>query len=197
MGAQTYLLVLGEIQGHMPCKLYKKHANELLVGAVIVLQQPAVLTLNFGESHYLILTANNLVQIYYPAKHTNTVNSVELENLAANELLELISLVEKHENNKDFSVNTIKKEQTVSENHLKTTQQPQTVAVINATKIEQQITTEKKKKFDFKVVNEQNSGDETLSQCSQIIIKSQNPAHDKILNKVFDGVDADSFFEDF
>lgn len=184
----------------MPCKLYKKHVNELLVGAVVVLQQPAVLTLNFGESHYLILTANNLVQIYYPAKHKNAVNSVELQNLPANELLKLISVVEKHETNKetkDFCVNTIKKKETVAENRLKTTQQPQTVAVINKTKIEQQITTEKKKKFDFKVVKEQNSGDETLSQCSQIIIKSQNPAHEKILNKVFDGVDADSFFEDF
>lgn len=38
---------------------------------------------------------------------------------------------------------------------------------------------------------------EEMESCSQIVIKSQNAAHNKILQKVFEGVDADSFFSDF
>lgn len=136
MKNNVFLLLLGEIQAHIPCKLYKEHANELIVGAVVVLKQPAVLTLNFGQSHYLILIESNLMQIYYPNKSSNDVNLIELQDFNGKELLLLYSIVE------------TRKVQTDGE------------------------------------------------QCSQIQIKSQNPTEEIIIKSIFDGIDANSFFDD-
>lgn len=139
----SIVFVLGEMQCHIPCKLYKDYTKQLTVGSVIVLKQPAVLTLNFGQSHYLIITSSNLVQIYFKQQRNDveTINLVQIQDL--------------------FEKTRMESEQ-----------------------------------FDFKncraAVNE-----EIQVQSSQIVIKSENPAHDSILQNVFEGVDADSFFDDF
>lgn len=182
--------------------MYKKHKNELVVGAVIILKQPAVLTLNFGESHYLILTANNLLQIYYPTKHKNDVSTIKLQNFTHDELLLLISQVKTANINKTTKENEIKNPQKTVVNNLQINENRSQTNESSKTKI--MVDSCCKGKFDFKSVrkNELNRKQSSLdnvsgASLSQIVIKSQNPAHEKILQTVFDGVDVDSFFGDF
>lgn len=145
-------MFLDEIQCHIPYTLYNEYKTELIVGAVIIVKQPAVLTLNFGQTHYLVLTKNNLIQIYYYSEK-NHVKCIKLQN---------------------FFIDTIDSKKTDNKFHFK---MPKNVTVVEEKKIDNE------EKF--------------VSQCSQIVISSQNPVHEKILQTVFDGVDADSFFDDF
>jgi hypothetical protein len=75
----------GEIQGTIIHNLYEEYSSSLVVGSVVVLKQFSVLTAGANNNHYLTITSNNLVTIYW--KDADEVKVIKVQQVSCEELM--------------------------------------------------------------------------------------------------------------
>ncbi|RZC40931.1 DUF4539 and/or tRNA anti-codon domain containing protein [Asbolus verrucosus] len=157
----------GEIQGTIIHNLYEEYSSSLQVGSVIVLKHFGVLTTH--NNHYLTITLKNLVTIYTKSKDGDEESEVRV--IKVQQIGDVdCDAVPKEKPQKKTTGNIFEDDLALPDN------------------FDDYFLEDKQRKFNFKK--------KIVISSSQVSV-STSEEDSEIWQNALEGVDADSFFEDF